>query len=337
MSLRVAFIGFRHGHINSLYSMVKDRDDTDIVAACEEDPGKRAELEGSEIQITHDNYDRMLSEVPCDIVACGDYYGIRGERLIQAMEAGRHVVGDKPLCTSLDELARIEALAQSKGLRVGCMLDLAQAGPLVTLRRMVRDGAIGEVHAIMFQGQHPLMYGLRPDWYFEPGKHGGTINDIAIHGIDFLPVLTGFPIVEVVAARAWNARLKQHPEFQDAAMFMLRLENGATALGDVSYLASDQHGYNMPNYWRFTVSGSEGVIEAGPKLDVVRVWRSDSEAVIEEPGDPASGPNFFEQFLADIAGQPTPGGLDTQRVIHSSRITLIAQHAADTGQFPVQL
>jgi len=31
------------------------------------------------------------------------------------------------------------------------------------------------------------VWGTRPAWYFEPGMHGGTLNDIAIHALDFIP------------------------------------------------------------------------------------------------------------------------------------------------------
>ncbi|MEZ4683286.1 MAG: hypothetical protein R2932_54665 [Caldilineaceae bacterium] len=57
----------------------------------------------------------------------------------------------------------------------------------IGLRNLIRSGLIGEIHAINFGGQHPLMLDTRAAWYFEPGKHGGTINDIAIHAVDAIP------------------------------------------------------------------------------------------------------------------------------------------------------
>ena len=34
-----------------------------------------------------------------------------------------------------------------------------------------------------FTAQHPLLYGTRAKWYFEEGKHGGSINDIGVHAV----------------------------------------------------------------------------------------------------------------------------------------------------------
>lgn len=334
MSLRVAFIGFRHGHITSLYKLLQAREDVEIVAACEEDAPTIESLAEGEVVITHDSYTTMLDEVDCDVVACGDYYSIRGPRLIAAMERGRHVIGDKPLCTRIGELDTIAALAREKDLRVGCMLDLGDLAPYVTLRDVIRRGMIGEVHCIVFQGQHPLKYGSRPQWYFEEGKHGGTLNDIAIHAVDIVPWLTGHAVAEITSARAWNAKLREVPFFQDGAVCMLTLDNGCAVLGDVSYLAADTLGYKMPNYWRMNVAGADGVAETACTDTSVKVWRHEAEEVEEVPVLPARSGGYFEDFLLDLAGTPSADGLTTARVLRSASVALQLQAAADQKRFP---
>jgi len=335
--LRVAFVGFRHGHIFSLYDHVKAHPQTSIVAACEEDPLAREHAEQRGIAITHVSYDQMLAGVECDVVACGDYYGIRGARIIAALEKGRHVISDKPLCTSLDELEAIARLSRDRNRVVGCMLDLGASGSLRRLQHWVAEGRLGEVHSVVFMGQHPLLYGKRADWYFEPGKHGGTINDIGIHAIDLLPSLTGRTIVEITAARSWNAKCLQHPYFHDGAAFALRLDNNGSVLGDVSYLSSDKHGYSMPTYWRFTLSGSEGVAEASCTQPHVYFWEHFSSEVWVEPALPTTPAAYLEDFIAEVEGTPNTQGLTTMRVLQSTRIALMTQRAGETGEFPVRI
>ena len=53
-------------------------------------------------------------------------------------------------------------------------------------------------------------------WYFEEGKHGGTINDIAIHGIDLLRFITGKEFTKVNFAKTWNAFADKEPEFKES-------------------------------------------------------------------------------------------------------------------------
>ncbi len=333
----MAFIGFRHAHGLGLYKLACQNDGVEVVAACEEDAPTRAQVAQHGIGITHDSYTRMLEEVDCDVIACADYYRVRGERLIQAMERGKHVIADKPLCITLGELDRIAELSAHRTLRVGCMLDLPDLGPYIALRRLIQEGRIGEVHAITFLGQHPLLYGTRPLWMLEEGKHGGSINDIAIHALDIIPWLTGRRILGITAARAWNAKVKTHPWFQDGAMLMLQLDNGGGVLGDVSYLSSDKHGYTMPPYWRFTLAGTDGVAETSCNDSCVSLWRHDAEEVIKEPVSENNPGGYFRDFLADLAGAPNAAGRHTQRVLESSRAALLAQQAADTATFPINL
>jgi predicted dehydrogenase len=330
--MRLAFIGFRHGHVMGLYRGAIEHPKVQVVAACEDDPqAAEAARAGGVVKLTHDSVDRVLSEVDCDAVAVGDYFARRGELTIRALEAGKHVIADKPLCTRLDELDRIEQLASSKKKSVGCLLDLRDHAVYRTMRRLIREGSIGEVHTLLFTAQHPLNLASRPAWYFEPGKHGGTINDIAIHAIDAIPWLTGRQLAEVTAARAWNARLPQHPHFQDAAQLMLKLDNHGSAFGDVSYLSPDDLAYSAPQYWRITCHGTDGVIEAAYNSTSVSLAGKGDKSPREIPLDPAAPNGCLEAFMNEIAGKTEPGALTTADVIRASRLALQAQGRADEG------
>ena len=337
MSLKVAFIGFRHPHIHALYDLLKDFPGVETVAACEEEEAAREGAVARGVALTHTEYTTMLDEVACDVVAVGDYFGLRGARAIEALQRGKHVIADKPLCTRVEELGRIEILAREKRLSLGLMLDLCNSGMLMTVRRLVREGAIGDVQSIVFNGQHPLLYGTRAGWYFEEGKHGGTINDIAIHAIDCVPWIVGHDVVQIDSARSWNAKLKECPHFHDGGVLTLRLANGCSVLGDVSYLIPDKIGYSMPTYWRMGFSGTTGYIETSAVATTVSLYRNDAAEVEEVPFDDGQPGGYFRDFLSEIEGKPNKEGLTTSRVIRSSRIGLLAQQSGETGRYPVPL
>ena len=86
--VRIAFIGFRHAHIHSLYERALDTAGVRVAGACEEHGETRRELAASRVEITHGEADRLLDEVECDAVAVGDVYALRGRRLIAALERG---------------------------------------------------------------------------------------------------------------------------------------------------------------------------------------------------------------------------------------------------------
>lgn len=334
--MRLAFIGFRHAHIMGLYAAARRHPDVQVVAACEEHAPVAARLrsEGN-VEITHDCYTRMLDEVPCDAVAVGDCYGRRGAIIIEALARGLHVISDKPICTRREELSAIAALSQQKRLCVGCLLDMRGSGAMRTVRRLISEGAIGPVHAVNFTAQHPLLYGTRPMWYFEPGVHGGTINDIGIHAFDIIPHVTGRRIAAVVAARVWNARLAEHPHFQDGAQMMLRLDNGGGVLGDMSYLAPDGCGYVLPQYWRMTFWGSGGMIEyRGDNAPVLLAQHADKQPRQVSPEQTVPDAPL-RAFLSEVSGgQASPSTAD---VLRASRLALETQHAAETGQRDLEI
>src|SRR5215213_3711186 len=94
--LRLAFLGFRHGHVMGLYKSAQQHPRVEVVAAVDED----AEAARA-AQVTHGRYDDVLKSADVDAIAVGEVFGRRGAVLIAAIEAGKHVIADKPICTKL--------------------------------------------------------------------------------------------------------------------------------------------------------------------------------------------------------------------------------------------
>ena len=330
-SRQFAFAGFRHGHIFSMHQLVSESDFMEIVACCEEDPETRSTLKSaSTVDITHNSLEDMLNDTDCDVVAIGDYYAARGKIAIAALSAGKHVIADKPICTSLEELDEIERLAIDKNLKVGCMLDLRSHPQFIKAFEIVRSGSLGEIVAASFGGQHPLSLNSRPAWYFEPGKHGGTINDLALHGIDILQWMTGLRFAAVSGARTWNTHIaSEHPDFKDAAQMMLVMNNGCGVLGDVSYSVPDSLGYSHPLYWRITIWGSKGVLETCVSAENVMVARKGEKEMSAQPLPEANPGNYLTDFLDDIAGTSKENALETRGILQAQRFTLEIQKMAD--------
>lgn len=326
--MNIAFAGFRHAHINSLYKKCAERGDVNIVAAWEGDAEARAEaVEDLGVNFTHGSYDEMLALPGLDAVAIGDYFSARGGLAVRAMRAGKHVIADKPLCTSLEELDEIERLSAGGGLKVGLMLDLRYLGSTAAARRAVRGGALGRVHNITFGGQHCLGYGERAAWYFEPGKQGGTINDIAIHGVDLVRHITGLELRRVLCARCWNAYATEEPHFLDAAQLMAELDGGAGLLADVSY-SKPRVGFDMPQIWRMELWGERGMLELNCSRDEVTIARAGAGAP-EIITAPPPETDWLNDFITETDGG-TPL-LSTADAIASTRTALTLQAASERG------
>lgn len=325
---RVAFAGFRHPHIMSLLARVQAHPDCEIVAACESDAGTRKRIEAeSEIRITHSHFTSMLRESEANIIAIGDVYAHRGKMVLAALQTGRHVISDKPLCTRSNDLEQITRLARKQKLSVGCQLDLVETDGIRQLKAAVQGGKIGRLCTITISAQHPLRLGTRADWYFEPGLHGGTINDIGIHVFDLVPWLTGDEWEEISFARQWNAKAIAFPHFKDCAQFHALTKRGTACFADVSYLAPDALGYDLPQYWRITVHGVRGMAEVQNRVSTIQCV-TDNATAFRDMSFPTTPPRgYLQDFLDEIAGNPT-GEITSARVLTSSYWALKAQARA---------
>jgi predicted dehydrogenase len=326
MSVKVAFVGFRHGHVQAMYHTARRLDYVDIVACVDEEgpDAHGSSLPALGVELTHESFDQVLAEVDFEVLACVDYYARRGPTCLKALEAGKHVVTDKPLCTTLEDLRAIARLAREKDLQVGIDLTMRYGGDYATLAGIVQQGGIGELSSCLVTGLHTMSYGSRPMWYFEPGKHGGTINDLMIHGLDLLRWATGLEYSKVIFAEAWNRRAPVD-FFQDSAQMALEFANRAKYLGDCSYMAPE----NCPEHWRFFLWGTEGSLAAdanGLK------WYRAGEG--EQPITACNLPPItdpFEDFVSAL-GRGTPRWLSSEECFKSQAAALAAQLAADTGQ-----
>lgn len=319
--MNIAFAGFKHDHIIGLYNQTQLSEDTAVCGAWEAEGTYRISAQASGVQFTYETYEQLLSDEKVDIVAIGDQYGDRGKLIISALRAGKHVIADKPLCTSLAELDEIEALVQKTGKKVHCLYTLRYLPRTISVKNFIESGKLGKINNIYFGGQHPLQYGKRPGWYYTE-KHGGVINDIAVHGIDLIRFMCGLEIEEVLAARCWNAYAEAEPGFLDSAQFMARFSGGAGLIADVSYASPNSQGYKLPLYWAFDIWGTKGVIRFSYHQEATAYLDGEAEGFILPDTEPPC--DELHDFLSEIQGK-MPKILDTVAVLASARDTLRVQ------------
>lgn len=320
--MNIAFAGFRHSHILGLYKTAAENPAVNILYCYEQDAAAKAELQKTtDIRFNCDSYDDILQDDAVEAVAIGDYYGVRGKLIIAALKAGKHIICDKPICTDLADLETIETLAKEKNLVVCCMLDLRYMPQIEKVCALINSGEIGDIINVTFTGQHCLDYGNRPNWYFEAGKHGGTINDIAIHGLDLIRFITKKNLTKVNCAKTWNAYADKVPAFRDCGQFMAELE-GISLMADVSYAAPKFDGI-MPTYWDFYFWGRKGMLQFNLKSNCIYIYKTNEEIIECEP----CCPEYLRDFMLEIKGEKTI--MDTYDILESQRQILKIQKAAD--------
>lgn len=120
----------------------------------------------------------------------------------KALLAGKHVICEKPLATTITEAEELVALAKEKNL-VNAVHFNIRYYPLIRQMKVMREkGELGEVYSIIGSYlQDWLFYETDYNWRLEPEQSGESraIADIGSHLIDVLEYISGLEIVEVMA------------------------------------------------------------------------------------------------------------------------------------------
>ena len=195
------------------------------------------------------------------------------------------------------------------------------------LKALYESGALGEINNVYFGGQHPLQYGRRPMWYFEAGKHGGVINDIAIHGIDALAYALDLHTDKILAARTWNKFAAEQPGFKESGQLMLSAQNGAGIMADVSYAIPDGVEFALPYYWQFYIWGTKGVIRFSLNDEKAYYYLAGKAEPIELEEKEIEA-DYLTDFHRFVTGQGDTV-LPMEDVFRATRATLTIQKAAN--------
>lgn len=208
----------------------------------------------------------LLDDPEIEMILMAGIPAQRADLAIEAMEAGKDVMTDKPGCTTLDQLARIRACVARTG-RIWS-IDFSERFEVRAATRaaeLVAAGAIGRVVQTVGLGPHRLNRASRPDWFFDDAQYGGILTDIASHQIDQFLFFTGSTDAEVVCASVGNFANPGDPGLQDFGEILLRSDRGQ------GYIRVDWYTPDALPTWgdgRLTILGTEGYIELRKYVDV---------------------------------------------------------------------
>jgi predicted dehydrogenase len=208
----------------------------------------------------YDDVARLLKDQKPDVVhVCSPNY-LHSAHSIAALEAGAHVLCEKPMATNSVECQRMIDAASKAG-RVGAIAYTYRGYPLVeVLRHKVAEREFGPLRRI--GGCYLSQDVLPPDkyvWLFTPGTTGGSyaLMDLGVHWLDLVEYVTGARIREITAQfsthqreRIWHGGAGEGPqppgsankgggvtvamEFEEQADLLIRLDNGAAGSMTVS-------------------------------------------------------------------------------------------------------
>ena len=326
-ALRFGLAGLRHPHLTYLLDEIARRPGTvEIVAIAEDDPGLRLEYGQRLGGTTYADYQEMLSRETLDAVGVVSVNGVRGSVVADCLDAGVHVVADKPLCTTLADLDLVEAAWRRSGRLLSLLLDKRFYAPTLAVRDLIAAGELGDLVLAWASGPHRLRRATRPDWMFSHASYGGILNDLCIHDIDLLLWLTGAQS-GAVQGLAGNRAYPDLPEFQDHGQVLLRTSSGLLATIEAHWFSPEAAPYHGD--YRMVLTGTEGTAElrwAHNELLLATNRRPPHLVPLPQPGSVAG--DFLDALLT--GAEPA---VRTEEILTATRVALLAQTTANSGEW----
>jgi len=220
---------------------------------------------------------------------------------LAALEAGCHVMCEKPLAMSVDDANRMVAEAASRKRVLATNHHLRASDCHRQMRELIAIGAIGRVHGA--QVSHavylpPHLQGWRLD---KPDAGGGVVLDILVHDVDVLRFLLQAEPRRIHTSVAQIA-LGQG-EVEDSAMSVIEFDGGLLAQAHQSFVA--RHAIT-----RLHVLGTEGNLYAEASMTSAgagRLWIRDAQGERELPVQTVDlYGESFAAFIRACAGQGSP-------------------------------
>ena len=163
-----------------------------------------------------------------------------------ALEAGFHVMSDKPMTFDLAEARELAALVERTGLQFGLTHNYTGYPMVKEARHMVRSGAIGAVRKVVVEYPQGWLASLiesegqkQASWRTDPARAGASscMGDIGTHAENLMEYVTGLKIASLCADLTTVVAGRQ---LEDDGNVLLRLDNGARGVLYASQISAGE-------------------------------------------------------------------------------------------------
>ena len=246
-----------------------------ILGSSPEKSRRAAAAEG--IPRGYETYHDLLTDEEVQVVHITTPNYLHFSQARAALEAGKHVLCEKPLAMTSEETRQLVILAEETGLVAGVNYNLRFYPLNIEARDIIERGDLGEVTSIFGSYvQDWLLYPSDYNWRVLPEKGGElrAIADIGTHWLDLVQVITSLKVEAVLAdlqtvhhtrqrpigeVETFSGKLKREEatetieiETEDAGAVLLRFENGVRGSLWVSQTTAGRK-----NCLRYEIAGSQ--------------------------------------------------------------------------------
>ena len=306
MRLGLAFVGVGHAHAPGKLRAALDNPDVEMVGVCEPDAAMRKEREGSA------PFDSVpWSESMETLLAREDVVGVIVDGAVSqnialgeaALEAGKHMLLEKPAGTRLTDIERLQAIARERGLLIQMGYQFRYFPGFACLRRLVLEGVLGKVFCCRARiGKDRTLYDRLEQELRDYA--GGTLFELGCHPLDFIVGLMGKPT---------SAKGFLRTDYRDDTPLADNTVAVVEFAGGLGIVESAMMETAAMAHRRVEVYGTQGtaVLQPFTATTVKLTLESENPPYVkgEQEIDAGSWPSFqgdIEEFVACVRGEKEP-------------------------------
>lgn len=253
--VKLALIGAGEIAQNFHLPILNRQQNVEIVAIC--DPLKsKAEIIADKYKIPNVclTVDELLKIPDIDAVDICASTDVHCEIALACIEAGKHILIEKPIGRSLEEAIKIQKAAKKKNIKLMVAMNQRFRYDAKMIKNYVSTGEVGEVFYIQAGW---LQQKRGAQWKDQLAKSGGgVIIDLGISLIDSILWIYNFAKVKSVQASTFS---HLHKDVEDVCISSIRFEDGSIATMEMSWSL-----FSSKNNFYTNVYGSKGSIKINP-------------------------------------------------------------------------
>lgn len=332
--LRVGIIGAGVGRAHAEgYAALADRVEIAAIAGLDDERVLRLAAK-YQVPQTFREYTDMLAQADIDAVSIAVPNMLHAPVTIAALQAGKHVLVEKPLARTAAEGRTMIEAAEAAGKILMVSFNHRQRNDAQWLRQYVASGALGRIYyAKAYWMRRKGIPGLGSWFVNKEQAGGGPLIDLGVHVLDLAMFLMGEPQPTAVSANTyaefgprglkgagWKQSTGQSVSYQveDLATAFVRLEGGATLLLEASWATHSSAGDDYGVVLYGTEGGAALTIKDYGHKDTVTLFTDVNGLPFEStPSIPPGGGHerVVERFVSAILdGTPAiPGAAEGLR------------------------
>lgn len=233
--IKFAIVGC--GHIGKRHAeMVVRNKDAELVALCDIKQREELGLDAYQVPLFQDLESLLSSDLAFDVVNICTPNGLHADMAIKVIEAGHHVVIEKPMALSVQDAEKVVYTALKYSRQVFCVMQNRYSPPSQWIKGVVDAGLLGDIYMVQLN-----CYWNRDDRYYKKGGwhgdaklDGGTLFTQFSHFIDIMYWLFGD--ITNVKARFKDFNHKNLTAFEDSGFVNFEFVKGG--MGCLNYSTS---------------------------------------------------------------------------------------------------